>query len=266
MRRSVCLVALMAAGLPALAGNRLLVTVVDRRSGEPVTDLKCEEFRVTVAGAPKTVEQCEFTTGIVDTMLLLDSSLIGNIVSPLAFDLIKQLGEKEQMAIVAYHSSAELIQDFTSSQERLRSAVEQVQFGNAPRLLDALYAAIREGFTGASYRRVILLLTSGVDGPSTVSEKEVTRLARRQGVSIYPVYVMGYGRSLMERLAAQTGGASFNLRDMGERMRGSPAERIFQVVRGHYILTLSGRLPLGDDFKVEVTRKQRLLVSALPLE
>ena len=266
MRRLVGLAALLLAALPCLAANRLLATVIDRRSGEPVTDLKAGEFRVTAAGVPKPVEQCEFTTGIVDTMLLLDSSLIGNVVSPLAFDLIKQLGEKEQMAIVAYHSSADLIQDFTSSQDELRHAVEQIQFGNAPRLLDALYAAIREGFTGASYRRVILLLTSGVDGPSSVSEKEVIRLARRQDVSIYPVYVMGYGRSLMERLAAQTGGASFNLRDMAERMRGSPAERIFQVVRSHYILTLPGKLPLGDDFKVEVTRKQRLLVSALPLE
>jgi Mg-chelatase subunit ChlD len=159
-----------------------------------------------------------------------------------------------------------LIQDFTSSRELLQRAVEEVKYGNSPRLLDALYAAIREGFEGASFRRVVLLLTSGVDGPNSVSEKEVIRLARRNGVSIYPVYVMGYGRSLMERLASQTGGASFNLRDMGERMRGSPAERIFQVVRGHYVLALAGNLPLGDDLKVEVARPQKLLVSALPLE
>jgi VWFA-related protein len=266
MKRAVAFLMISLAALPAASATRLLVTVIDRRSGEPVTDLKAADFKVTANKAAKQIEACEYRSDLVDVMLLLDSSLIGNIVSPLAVDLIKQLGEKEQMAIVAYHAAADLIQDFTASRELLQRAVEQVEYGNAPRLLDALYAAIREGFEGASFRRVVLLLTSGVDGPSSVSEKEVIRLARRHGVSIYPVYVMGYGRSLMERLAGQTGGASFNLREMGERMRGSPAERIFQVVRGHYVLTLAGNLPLGEDLKVEVARPQKLLISVLPLE
>ena len=266
MKRAIGVLCVWLAAIPAAAATKVLVTVIDRRSGEPVTDLQAADFKVTAAKVVKQVEGCEFTSDIVDVMLLLDSSLIGNIVSPFAGELIQQLGEKEQMAIVAYHSAADLIQDFTSSRELLGRAVEQVQYGNSPRLLDALYAAIRQGFEGASFRRVVLLLTSGVDGPSRVSEKEVIRLARRNGVSIYPVYMVGYGRSLMEKLASQTGGASFHLREMSQRMQGSPAARIFEVVRGHYVLTVAGNLPLGDDFKVEVGRKQRLLISALPLE
>ena len=140
-----------------------------------------------------------------------------------------------------------------------------MEFGNSPRLLDALYAAASGGFEAASFRRVILLLTTGVDGPNQVTEKEVIRLARRQGVSIYPVYMMGYGRSLFERLARQTGGASFNLRDMSKRMQGSPAERIFEVMRGTYTLTLSGNLRLGENVKMEVKGKKKLLISGLPL-
>jgi len=261
-------VAIMLAMTLMAFGQDLRVTVVERRTGAPVTDLAAGEFDVTVDRVQKRVEEAEYNTSVVDVMLLLDSSLLGEAVGPLATDLIGQLSEREQMAIVAYHSTPDLIQDFTSSQDQLRSAVAQIEFGNSPHLLDAIYAATREGFEGASYRRVILLVTSGVDGPSSVSADETIRLAQRNGVSIYPVFLAGYGRSLFERLARETGGAPFSLREMGRRFDGNPAERIFEVIRGNYSLTLSGNLPPGDNLKVEVNRKGsgNLIVSALPLE
>ena len=49
-------------------------------------------------------------------MLLLDTSLVGGMVQPVAENLIAQIQPKEQMAVVSFHSSADLIQDFTSSQ------------------------------------------------------------------------------------------------------------------------------------------------------
>ena len=126
-----------------------MITVIDRRSGEPVTDLDKSDFTVKTSKVSRQVEACEFSKSVIDVMLLLDSSLMGGAVSPLANDLVKQLGEKEQMAIVAYHSSADLIQDFTSSANLLQRALSEVEFGNSPRLLDALYAASGEGFEGS---------------------------------------------------------------------------------------------------------------------
>ena len=58
-------------------------------------------------------------------MLLLDTSLMGQMVQPVAESLIRQLQPKEQMAVVAYHSSADLIQDFTSSRQLLSRAVAE---------------------------------------------------------------------------------------------------------------------------------------------
>ena len=81
-----------------------------------------------------------------------------------ADDFIAQLKPKEQMAIVAFHSSADLIQDFTSSKQLLARAVTSVTYGNTPRVLDALYAAIDTGMKNATFRRVALLLTTGYEG------------------------------------------------------------------------------------------------------
>src|SRR5207302_6229789 len=142
-----------------------------------------------------------------DIMLLLDTSLAGGLVQPMVDNFVSQIQSKEQVAVVAYHSSADLIQDFTSSRELIMRSISRVKYGNEPHLLDALYAAMDGGFQNTVFRRVILLLTSGVEGNSRSNERDVIRLARRNQVSIYPVYVIGSDRWMLSQLARETGGA-----------------------------------------------------------
>jgi hypothetical protein len=252
---------------PAWASTKLLVTVIEQKSGKALTGLGVADFAVFDGRTPRKVEAAEPSHGLMDVMLLLDTSLVGEMVRPVAESLIDQLDPKEQMAIVAFHSSADLIQDFTASHELLRRAVGGVKYGNMPRLLDALYAAIDGGFRDSSFRRVVLILTTGLEGPSRVNEAEVLKLARRNAVSIYPVYLAGAERALFQNLARQTGGASFSLRDMRKTLTGPPGPRIFEVLRSSYTLTVAGNLSLGEKVQVEVARPGvKLLVSALPLE
>ena len=264
---SAILPALLLAAIPALPATKVLVTVVEQKSGAPVKDLKAGGFAVTEDRSPRRVEAAEYVpAGLIDIMLLLDTSLVGPVVQPVASSFIAGLQPKEQMAVVAYDSSATLIQDFTSSKELLERAVAGVKFGNSPRVLDALYAAIDGGFRNTSFRKVVLLLTAGIEGPSRTDEKDVIRLARRNGVSIYPVYVSGYGRSLFETLARQTGGASFHLRDMKREYGNNPGPRVFEVLRSYYLVTLSGNLPPGERLRVEVTHPRKVNVSVLPVD
>jgi hypothetical protein len=113
---------------------------------------------------------------------------------------------------------------------------------------------------------VVLLLTSGIEGNSRSNERDVIRLARRRQVSIYPVYVAGNERSLLELLARQTGGASFHARDLSRASAAQPGQRVFEVLRSHYTLTVSGNLGLGEKLKVDVKRPEKAQVSALTLE
>ena len=252
--------------LSALAANKVAVTVVEQKTGKVVSNLAVSDFTVLDDKTPRVVEAAEFTPTPIDVMLLVDTSLVGGMVQPVVANLIEQLQPKEQMAVVSFDSSANLIQDFTASKELLLRSLGTVKFGNSPRVLDALYAAIDGGFEHTSFRRVLVLATAGLEGPSRVSEREVLRLARKNGVSIFPVYVVGYERGLFEMLARSTGGATFNLRDMGKAGGKAPGERIFDVLRGYYTLTLRGNLALGDRLKVEVRRPEKLFVSAQPLD
>lgn len=264
MRSAAILLLAAACALPG--ATRVLVTVVEQKDGQTVAGLSAADFTLRDGGTERKVESAEYTHGTLDIMLLLDSSLVGGMVQPVAENLVAQVQPKEQMAVVAFHSAADLIQDFTSSKELLLRSLAGVKYGNAPRVLDALFAAIDGGFRDSIFRRVILLLTTGFEGPSRTSERDVIRLARRNGVSIFPIYMTGAERSLFENLARQTGGASFNLRNLQRAGVKEPGPRIFEVARGHYLLTVSGNLSLGERVRVEVRHPRKVFASALPLD
>lgn len=267
MKHSRLIVLMLALGATAPAAMRILVTVTEPKTGKPVENLKAEDFLVLEDKLPRRVEAAEFSPKPVDSMLMVDTGLVGGMVQPVAMSLIGELKEKEQMSIVSFDSSAEMIQDFTESRQALGAALAKVKYGNTPRVLDALYAAMDGGFDHATFRRVILLVTAGIDGGNRLHEREIVRLARKNSVSIYPVYAAGSSKSLFENLARQTGGASFHLRDL-QKTGGSasPAARIFDVVRGAYTLTITGNLGLGEKVKVEIKGREKLNVSALPLD
>ena len=263
MTRSIAALACL---MPLCAANRISVTVVDARSGKPALGLKAEDFTVFEDKLVRKVDSAEFSSDILDVMFLLDTSLVGETVRPLAIDFVGQLKPKEEMSIVGFHSSADLIQDFTSSRKLLERAIDSVTYGNQPRVLDALFAAVDTGMKHATFRRVALLLTTGYEGDSRMTERDVAQLARKTGVSIYPVYATGRERSLFDRLARRTGGAVFNLRDMRKEAGGPIGQRIFEVMRGHYTLTVPGNLALSEKLRVEVSRPGKWFASALPME
>jgi len=252
--------------VPAWASMRVIVTVVEQKTGRPVEDLKLEDFLFLENNVSRKIEAAEFARKPVDIMLLVDTSLVGGVVQPIAASLIGELQEKEQMSIVSFDSSAELIQDYTSSKQLLSAALGKVKYGNTPKVLDALYAAMDGGFRNTIYRRAILLVTAGLEGNSRASEKDVIRFAQKNNVSIFTVFTAGSGRSMFENLARRTGGASFLMRDLQRNGQGSPSARIFDVVRGHYTLTLTGNLGLTEKVRVEVKRPDKLFLSVLPLD
>jgi hypothetical protein len=112
MKRATWMAALVLAAPCAQAATKLLVTVTDPKTGATLKGLKAQDFAVFDDKTPRTVEAAEFTSDTLDIMLLLDASLAGPLVLPLAENFVAQLQPKEEMAVVAYHASADLIQDF----------------------------------------------------------------------------------------------------------------------------------------------------------
>jgi hypothetical protein len=266
MRSWILFLLLASIPVSCAAQMRVLMSAVEAKTGRAVPDLQASEIVITDNKTKRPVTELTRPKKTVDVMLLLDTGLAGALVQSLAFDLIDQLTEPEAMAVVSFDETAQLIQDFTSSRPLLKESISKVRYGNQPKVLDALAAAIGDGFDHATYRRVILLLTAGYEGNSLTSERKVVQLARKQGVSIFPIYMSRQRRVMFESLARQTGGATFDLIQMAKDASQKPAPRIFEAARNPYLATIGGNANLSERMKIEARRPEKLFLSALPVE
>lgn len=262
-------------GIVLLAGTlwaqeaTLMVTVFDERTGETMTGLGPERFAVKDGDIPLRVASVSEPRGPVDVLLLVDASLAGEAVRPIAEALVEQLGEGEAMAVVAYNEGAELLQDFTADKRYLRRALNRVEYGGLPRARDALFAAVDGGFEASLNRKAVVLLSNGLIARSRVTDVEVLEIARAKRVSVYPVFVRANARAMFRRFALKTGGANFAAR----RLKLTPrnlAQRVFGAVRSPYELAVTGVYTLGDRLEATIRPpaggKLKVSASVLPVD
>ncbi len=262
--------AVLAVSGPAVAQNStLLATVFDERTGESVTSLGAAAFSVKDGEFPLTVISVSAPRDPVDILAVVDSSMVGNAVRPVAEALIEELREDESMAIVAFHDSADLLQDFTSEKRFLREALDRREYGNLPRATDALFAAIDGGFAASGNRKAVVLVSAGIVANGRTSDAEVLELARAKRVAVHSVFMRNDARNRLRRMALRAGGASFAAR----RLKLDPrqlAKKVLEAVRSPYALTVTGVATLGN--RIEATArnpadtKRKLSVSILPFD
>lgn len=247
----------------------LIVTVFDERTGEPLKNLQVENFTVQDGSSTLTVLEAAPVTEPLDILLLLDGSMVGEPTRPVSIALVNALKPDEQVAIAGFHESADLLQDFTSDKNALHRAIDRIEYRGTPRVVDALFASIDGGFETRINRKVIILVSAGVEGSSRIPEGEVVADARAKQVSIYSVFVRAYDRGLFKRLSMRTGGAYF----LPKQLKLDPeniGHQILESVRHSYELTVSGVYSLGDNLKVSVsgplTDKKKILASALAVD
>ncbi|MBZ5551396.1 MAG: VWA domain-containing protein [Acidobacteriia bacterium] len=205
----------------------LQVTVTDE-TGIFVRDLSAVNFVVSLDKSKLAVREAKVKSdaGPSDISLLIDTSVIaGQVANPLTDitqSFIKALGASDQMAIIAYDSSANLIQDFTPSKKLLTDALRGMKYGNGAALLDAIYATADGGYANSTGRRVMVLLSTGIDTGSRVRLKDVAPVLQREKITLYGVSLGGRGffaggtSEIFEKLTVATGGRAFYPRKVSD--------------------------------------------------
>ena len=250
----------VASGTSRAQEARLVVSVANQ-FGFPVSDLTAQDFTVTVDKAARPVTAARYQKDtLADIVLLLDTSEVGAPlraeIQHVAALLINRLGEKDQMAIIGYAISADLVQEFTNSKTLLKRAVAGLKYGNRPALLDAMYAALNGAFEQAAGRRILVVISSGLDWRNKVDRREVIASARRNQVSVFAISFAGDGD--LEKIAEQTAGHFYRGRELKQIQQ--LAENLASAFRGHYELALPGPPPETGRLKVEVTRGEKMRV------
>jgi len=173
----------------------LTVTVTDR-AGHYVPDLTGADFAVFEEGKRQVISHFAAGHVPVDLGILLDTSSSMQDTLPVAqkagAGLVQRLSEGDRAAVIGIASTVLFHQTMTPDLARVDAALRSTHANGATALYDAVYIALRQHQqerlrSPEVRRRVIVLLSDGIDTSSHVTFDEVLDLLRRVDVTVYVV-------------------------------------------------------------------------------
>ena len=177
----------------------LTVTVTDA-TGKYVTGLTSSDFTVFEDGVEQPVSFFASEEVPVDVALMLDTSDSMQTDLPLvqsaATGLVRTLRDYDRGAVVEVKDSAKILQSFTSDQARIEKAIRRLSTSGSTALYDGIYVVLREFERERRAalqvrRQVLVLISDGMDSTSHLAFEDVMELARRVGVNIYVIALLG---------------------------------------------------------------------------
>jgi Ca-activated chloride channel family protein len=201
----------------------LYTTVLDRQ-GRPVEGLSQADFTVVEDGKKQVIKRFDRVEDQpIHVGVLIDNSasMVGTLdeVRKAALSFFQQaLTPKDRAAVITFNSFPNLAVELTNDTARLGSGLA----GLVPEGQTALYDSLMFGlyyFTGIKGQRAVLVLSDGKDETSRFSFDDTLDYSRRAGITIYSIGLRlgdSGARSRLAKLADETGGRSFFLRDIAE--------------------------------------------------
>ena len=260
---------------------QLQVLVVDR-SGNPVGDLRPEDFEVRENGQQRQVENLHVANDIPLSLgLAIDSSgsmePIWRQTNAIAEAFLNgALTWRDQAFLVDFDSTLRLVQPLTGSKPLLARGLERLFPQGQTALYDAiLFSLLQYGETPG--RRALVVVTDGFDSNSRSDPTRAIDFGKRLGVPVYVVAMrsLGFGpttmedanlRNSMRLITGPTGGRLFQIESIDQM--ASVFDHIEDELRRQYVLTYYSERPFGSAVEPEVRMTQRGLRvrSALPLD
>ena len=255
----------------------ILASVRDKRGGL-VANLEKNDFAVLEDGKPQTIKYFTRETDLPLTIgLLIDVSrsqenLIDIERSAASAFFSQVLRPKDEAFLISFGEESELLQDYTNNARLLTSAMRDLRvssgvggFGPGPVptvgqprgtvLYDAVYVASEDKLKSEVGRKVIVVITDGVDEGSKLTENDAIMAAQKADTVIYSIeysdprfYGGGFGISLgssgggvLRKMSDETGGHAYRVD------RTNSLDKIFNALqeemRSQYLI---GYTPLNE--------------------
>ena len=258
---------------------QLQILVVDR-DGDPVGDLKAEDFEIRQNGAWRPAENLHVSDDVPLVLgVAIDSSESMYLVWRQLHDVVRvffegALADDDRAFLVDFDHTVRPLQPLTGSRPLLKARLHRLLAQGGTALNDGVLFSLLQ-FRTEPGRRALVVVTDGDDRHSRSKRAQVTEFAERMGV---PIYFIALGWSeprsrLIRRLSRQTGGRLFRVhpgqaRAALAREMEQVFDRINEDLRRQYVLTYYTEQPPGAGAEPEVrtTRKGLTVKSVLPLE
>ena len=173
----------------------LNITVTDSTK-QFVKGLTASDFSVFEDGVAQDVKFFEATETPTDLIVLIDTSSSMSdkmdVVHEAASGFLKTMKQGDRGAVVAFADGVDIVQTLTEDRQLLEQGIRRTMARGATSLHNAIYIALKQFGRGAKQegdvrRQAIAVLSDGEDTSSLVGFDDVLELARKSGVSIYPI-------------------------------------------------------------------------------
>ncbi len=207
--------------------------------GLPIYGLKKSDFEIYEDGKRQEITHFRRETDIpLRVGLLLDTSNSArrylefekDAASEFAYMLL-QKSRRHQIFLLTFDGTAEVVVDFSNDRDKLEEAIQELKAGGGKALFDSIYFACKEKMVQADNpngtRRVLVIVSDGLDSQSERNLEEVISMARLAEVVIYAIGTTSYGftnpgNKILKKLAQETGGEVYFplMKTLGADMRG----------------------------------------------
>jgi VWFA-related protein len=221
----------------------VLTTVRDKKGGLIAT-LQKDDFTVLEDGKPQTIKYFTKETDLPLTIgMLVDVSgsqrnLIDIECSAASQFFTQVLRKKDEAFLISFGEETELLQDYTGSPRLLKEGLNQLRVSSGvggihpgpvptvgqPRgtvLYDAIYLAATEKLRSEVGRKVIVVITDGVDQGSRLTRNQAIEAAQKADAVIYSIdysdpraygfFGGGGGEAELRKMSDETGGHVFKV-------------------------------------------------------
>jgi len=222
-----------------------LFAIVRDDQGRVVYNLTQDDFTLEEDGRPQTIRYFSRESGLPLTLgLLVDTSVSQRRVlgeeRTASFRFLGQVlrSDQDRAFVIHFDREVELLQDLTSSREKLGEALAHLETPKRQRgkptwsqggtaLYDSVLLASEEVLQkeeGIRGQRALILLTDGVDNGSKIDLSRAIESAQRADTLVYAilfsdrgaydgVYASLAGKKAMQRVSHETGGSFFEVSD-----------------------------------------------------
>ena len=193
------------------------------KSGQPITDLKQEDFAIYEDGVKHEVAHFKPVNAPVNAVLLLDLSgstkKKRNAMREAALRFVDALPAGDKLAIVAFTRQYRALTDFTADKAKLKYVLKEINgFSGGTAFYDSMWKALDQLGKLTEARKAIVVLTDGED-EALISDRETAHTfddllgrASEEDVTIYPIYFSPNGSlNQLNRLSILFGGNSSGL-------------------------------------------------------
>ena len=230
-----------------------VLATVRNKSGALAGNLSQDDFALSEDGRPQTIRYFARESDLPLTLgLLVDTSgsqrRVLDAERGASVRFLDQVvrNNKDQVFLMQFDSVVQIKQALTSSVGKLDDALAyvdtetmkqvQIRRGGGTLLYDAVATASDDVMSKLKGRKAVIVLSDGVDFGSTLTVKEAVEAAQRADTLVYAILYAdpgAYGpfgggidgRRVMERLAEETGGSSF------EVSKKHPVDEMFAILQ-----------------------------------